>query len=190
MKNIICLFPLIMSICSAKAQTLIGIKAGLNITNINVSGPNVGDGIVARGDFNAGVLANFKISGQFALQPEVLYSSQGGNLKDSSGSLKNDYLNIPLLFQFHHSSGLFAETGPQLGFLLSSKYNTGNNNIDTKNQTNTTDFSWSFGLGYQFSLFNMGLDLRYNLGFTNTSKVAPFVAKNSVFQFGVFYLFR
>jgi hypothetical protein len=172
-----------------KSQIQFGVKGGLNVTDLNIYGPNVTSGIKAGIDFNAGILANIQVSESFFIQPEVVYSAQGGSVKDSSGTLKYDYINVPVLLQYHLSSGLFFESGPQLGFLLSSNYNTEHLNLNVKDQSKTTDFSWAFGVGYKFTGINLGLDLRYNLGITNTSLVNGFVVKNSVFQFGVFYLF-
>ena len=189
MKTFLILIFGLLSMQIARSQIKFGVKAGLNITNLNISGQNVSSGIEPRGDLHAGLIANVHISKSFDIQPEVIYSSQGGNIKDSTGSLKYDYINVPVLLQYHVVSGIFIETGPQLGFLISSKYSSEHIQLDTKNQSKTTDFSWAFGVGYKMPVVNLGLDLRYNLGISNTSTVPPFVAKNSVFQFGVFFLF-
>ena len=179
----------ILSMQIANSQIQFGIKAGVNITDLNVSGQNVISGIKPRVDFHAGLIANVHISKSFDIEPEVVYSAQGGNIKDSAGSLKSEYINVPVILQFHVYSGIIIESGPQLGFLISSKYSTKNIHLDVKYQSKTTDFGWAFGLGYKIPVVNLGLDLRYNLGITNISRVSPFVINNSVFQFGFFYLF-
>jgi hypothetical protein len=53
------------------------------------------------------------------------------------------------------------------------------------------DFSWVFGLGYKMPKMNLGIDARYNLGLTTVNEPTgdPAKNKNSVFQFGIFYLF-
>jgi hypothetical protein len=41
---------------------------------------------------------------------------------------------------------LFAETGPQIGFLLSGKEKVDGNTFDD-NESQPIDFSWAFGIG-------------------------------------------
>jgi hypothetical protein len=67
-----------------------------------------------------------------------------------------------------------------------------------KSQYKSTDIAWTLGTGY-LSPFNVGFDIRYNLGLTDFSNVTPAgmqsapvqngSIKNSVLQIGVFYLF-
>ncbi len=72
-------------------------------------------------------LASIPLFSTCSLQPEVLYSGQGAKFSDSlvTGKLNYGYLNVPVLFKYQHASGLFAETGPQVGFLLSAKEKVG-----------------------------------------------------------------
>ncbi len=166
-----------------------GIKAGLNISNPSITGNMVGDNSTTRSGINVGALANIPFSESLQLQPELVFSEQGGNLSNISGSVPVDYINVPILIKYHHSSGIFVETGPQIGFLISAKYKTDSISLNTKSDYKSSDFGWIFGLGYKIPTVNLGIDIRYNLGITNISSSELFVIKNSVFQFGVFYLF-
>ncbi len=173
----------------ASAQIHFGIKAGYNLANLPSS--PVQPSVSSKSDFNAGVLASIPLFSSCSLQPEIMYSGQGDAFTSTyiSGKSNLDYLNIPVLFKYQHSSGLFAESGPQLGILLSSKASAGGNTFDNKSTTKSTDFSWAFGIGYKLPL-GLGIDARYNLGLTNLNNDSQVQSnyKNSVFQFGLFYV--
>jgi len=176
----------------AGAQVQFGVKAGLNRASLNYSGPAIND-LGVKYDFNAGIFASIPLFDNFYLQPELMYSAQGSGFTDSIPADANyNYLNLPVLFKYQHASGLFAETGPQIGFLLSAQLKSNGQSIDNKNYTQSTDFSWVFGVGYKISAINLGIDLRYNYGLTNTIKAnnASGTAKNSVFQIDLFYQFK
>lgn len=174
---------------TAKAQIKFGLKAGYNNSSLSYSGPAVSF-LGANSGFNAGVFASIPLFNTFYLQPELLYSEQGSDFTDSiPETTSNNYLNIPVLLKYQHASGLFAETGPQIGFLLSAHLETYGQSYDSKSNTQTTDFAWVFGLGYKIPIVDIGIDLRYNLGLTNIVKSNYYVtsAKNSVFQLDLFY---
>ena len=175
---------------SANAQVQFGVKAGANMATITGS---ASDGAKTKVDFNGGAFAHIPLFNSFFLQPELVYSGQGAKAtaNETDYTINQSYLNVPVLFQYHHSSGLFAETGPQLGFLLAANVKAGGQSEDIKSSYKSTDFSWSFGLGYQLSSISAGIDARYNMGLTNIAaeEVAGQTIKNSVFQVGIFYLF-
>jgi hypothetical protein len=84
--------------------------------------------------------------------------------------------------------GFRAETGPQLGFNVSSKNTSFTGDQARLNDVKSTDFSWAFGLGY-LTQSGFGLDARYNLGLSNIA-IPDYGIKNRVWQFGVFYQFN
>ncbi|ULQ57914.1 PorT family protein [Flavihumibacter rivuli] len=172
---------------TAKAQVQYGVKAGANFAN--VIGSDADDAKMKVG-FNAGAFARFSINESFKVQPELVYSGQGAKYDDESLDLKLnlDYLNIPVLFQYHTNSGFFAETGPQLGFLLSAKLKADGESEDVKDSFKSTDFSWAFGAGYQFAQ-GFGVNARYNLGLSKIEESGEANVKNGVFQVGLFYTF-
>jgi hypothetical protein len=190
-KIIVFIFGLIYSF-AVNAQIEFGIKAGFNRTNIMYSDSG-GNNLAQKSGFNAGVFASIPLFNDFFLQPEVLFSVQGNGFTDSVDYKNvNNYLNVPVLFKYQHHSGLFVETGPQIGFLLSAQLKTSKMEWDARSGTATFDFSWAFGLGYKIPVVNLGIDLRYNLGLTHvysgSFNAGP--AKNSVFQIGLFYQFK
>lgn len=192
MKRIILVLFTAGSAIIASAQIQFGVKAGLNVANLTMSGIQYGASISSKIQFNAGALVLIPLFSDFYLQPELMYSGQGLSFSNSiaNGKTNYGYLNLPVLFRYQHASGLFVETGPQIGFLLSAEEIGNGHTVDTKSQTQAIDFSWAFGLGYKLKKIPIGIDARYNLGLTNIDKESGSgTIKNSVFQFDLFYLF-
>jgi hypothetical protein len=160
-----------------------GIKAGLNSSNLNVE--NSGDYDSKLG-FNVGGLAHIHISRHFAVQPELVFSTQGG--KGDAGTTKLSYVNVPVLAQFMFGEGFRLQTGPQVGFLLAAKIENGDTETDIDDVFSTIDVSWSVGAGYLFPQ-GLGIDARYNIGLTDIYESDLYEVKNNVFQVGLFYQF-
>jgi len=171
-----------LSFVSAQ-QTHFGLKAGLNVSSVDLQDA---DDFNSKTGLHIGGLAHIHISRQFALQPELVYSMQGG--KDGDEKLKLNYINIPLLAQYMTNDGFRLQTGPQLGLLTSAKSEFGDVEVDAKDDISSVDFSWTFGAGYLFHS-GFGIDARYNHGISNISDDESFEARNRVFQVGVFYQF-
>jgi hypothetical protein len=205
---------------AVKAQIRVGVKIGLNESEINTSnnqfvsvgGNNQTLRNFPKAGFNGGLLLSIPLSKKFSLQPEAVYSTQGADGKPtvayavSATEVYNfNYVNIPLLLKQKLPLGIFLETGPQLGLLVKADidesvvgtYTT--THYSVKNQFKSTDVAWVLGAGY-LSPFNVGFDIRYNLGLTDFSNTAPTSGmqtapiqngsiKNSVVQIGVFVVF-
>src|SRR5262245_56031481 len=87
-----------------------GLKGGVNVANLIVEVP---DDASSRTGFYAGGLAHIHLNKSWALQPEVMYSSQGA--KTGNSTVKVNYVNIPVLAQYMFGDGFRLQTGPQLG---------------------------------------------------------------------------
>jgi hypothetical protein len=195
MKKIVFLFLAAMALATANAQIQFGVKGGLNLANVSVSGDNGGNSYSMKPDFHIGALVSIPAFSTFTIQPELVFSGQGSKVKDNdpadpSGTFNFQYLNVPVLLKYNASCGFFAETGPQFGILLSANAKQGGNSVDIKSSLKSSDFDWVFGAGYILPV-NVGFDVRYNLGLqnleSNTSTGGSI--KNGVFQIGVFYMF-
>ena len=175
---------------TASAQIQFGVKAGANFATL--SGPG-SEGATTKVDFHGGAFAHIPLVNSFFLQPELVYSRQGAKATSDGVvfNINQSYVNIPVLAKYQHSSGLYGETGPQLGFLMAASVSAGGSSQDVKSSYKSTDFSWAFGVGYKIPLINAGIDARYNLGLSNIAaqEVNGYSVKNSVFQLGVFYIF-
>jgi len=98
-----------LSTTAVKAQTIsLGAKAGVNFASL--SGDDVED-LDARTSFHLGLMAEARFSDKFAIQPEILYSSQGAKVDDMT--LKLDYLTIPVMLKYYVTNEISLEAGPQ-----------------------------------------------------------------------------
>src|ERR1700744_1925621 len=105
---------------TSKAQVQFGVKAGGNFAT--QSGSDAGDAKTLFG-FNGGVFLRLPLQRGVSVQPELVYSQQGAHYDLPGGGTQNEhanYMNIPILLKFTHGSGLYLETGPQFGFLVSA----------------------------------------------------------------------
>lgn len=175
-----------LSYANAQEVTF-GVKAGVNFATLN---GDDAEGINGKTAFHVGGLANIGISDEFSIQPEVLYSAQGGKLKEGNimGKYNFDYINIPVLAKFMVADGFSIEAGPQVGFLLSAKAKGDGESVDLKDELKGTDFSGVLGLGYQIES-GLNFAARYNLGFGNIVDSKEGDLKNGVIQLSVGYMF-
>lgn len=162
-----------------------GIKGGINFANqngsdITINSTNYKTSAIT--NYHAGLVAEIKLVESFAIQPELLYTTQGANYKSALTEFQNKlgYISIPVLAKIKLNRSLSLELGPQASFLLSEK-----NNFDVKDGQ-TFDFAANAGLAFNLtkSLF---LQARYSLGLTEASKDAQ--VKNSVVQLSAGILF-
>lgn len=165
-----------------------GLKGGLNLTNLDI---HPGDNMDYKVGIHIGGLAHIHLSDHFALQPELMYSNQGGQKEVGATEYKAKlhYVNVPVLLQFMTGSGFRLQTGPQIGLLVSAKSKVNETETEVDDNYKTPDFSWSFGASY-VTMKGFGIDARYNHGISNIIDIPGNKYKNRVFQFGVFYQFR
>ncbi|MGK7397059.1 MAG: porin family protein [Candidatus Cyclobacteriaceae bacterium M3_2C_046] len=162
-KHLIVSFLLIFSTNALLAQTpRFGVKGGLNLSNL--AGDL--DGTQFKASFQGGLMLNLQITDQYALQPELIYSRQGANLEDSDFRYNIQYLNIPVVGKFFLSEGFNLQVAPQVGILLDSKLTDGDTEYDISDNTKSLELAVGLGAGYQMN--NLTLDVRYNMGLTNS----------------------
>jgi hypothetical protein len=187
MKKVI-IIPAILAATIVYSQISLGVKAGVNISNF--TGGDFGsvekEALVG---FHGGGLVNIRL-GHLALQPELLFSSQGAKLKQGGqeSNFKISYINIPIMLQYQTDGGFYVEAGPQGGFKISESVPDSTIGDFAKGG----DLSFGFGLGYH-SKIGFGIGGRYLVG---VSKIGDFDSgdinpdfKNSVIQFSIFYMF-
>lgn len=174
-----------LTFSSLAQNTTYGLKAGYNAASLEVDN---GTDYESRSAIHGGLLAHIHVSTHFAVQPELVFSMQGGERESTNTTLKLNYINVPVMLQYMNS-GFRIQTGPQLGFLVSAESKTGNIEIDVDDAFNSIDFSWGVGAGYLFP-GGIGIDARYNIGISNISDDEDFEVHNRVFQVGLFYHFN
>ncbi|ULC60863.1 PorT family protein [Flaviramulus sp. BrNp1-15] len=173
-----------------------GAKAGVNFCDITGDDTDSFDG---RTTFHIGLVAEIMITDVFAFQPEILYSAQGSDWEEAfegetyQGTVKVDYLNIPLMAKYYVVEGFSVEAGPQIGFLLSANNEEeGFDDEDIKDDLKGIDFGINFGLGYKLD-GGLNFGARYIIGLTdvndNPENLGNSDYKNSVIQISVGYFF-
>ncbi|ALI97753.1 hypothetical protein DC20_00555 [Rufibacter tibetensis] len=163
----------------------LGIKGGLNLYSISNSNYNTKE------HFNAGLLSHFHLSDRVGLQPEIMFSGQGGKLNNSSNPRLNlSYINVPVLLQYMYNNGFRLQAGPQIGYLVSANSKNDGVSTDVKSGFNSLDFGISAGVSYVFVQTGIGLDARYNHGISNINENNANRSTNRGFQLGVFYMFK
>ncbi|RYJ37701.1 OMP_b-brl_2 multi-domain protein [Flavobacterium anhuiense] len=203
MKNVILSAIAVMAFGFANAQEVkYGVKGGLNLSNL--SGDTDGMDLKSKFGFHAGGFVEIKFSEKFALQPELLYSTQGTRFDDlevngykTKTCFNLDYINVPVMFKYFAAEKFFIEAGPQIGFLTSAKARVKidelniDNKEDIKDNFESIDFGLNFGAGYEFTE-NIFASARYNLGLSNIAKTEAdddSKVHNGVFSLSVGYKF-
>lgn len=165
-----------------------GLRAGVNYSNFtDASFPT--DPLVG---FHAGGTMAFKITKNFLIQEDFLFSSQGAKVKGSSdlGSqdLKLYYISVPFLLKYRGNSGFYVEAGPQMGMKAKEDISGWSGSDFAKK----LDLAAVGGIGYQ-SKIGLGVGVRYVYGL---SKVGDFNLsninndfKNNSAQASIFYVF-
>lgn len=179
----------ILASCALNAQSVdFGLKGGLNLSSLSEN--NSGYSYQNRLGYHIGGLAQINLTPQVAIQPEVVYSSQGTKYtaNGTEHNLALNYLNIPVMLQAKVGRGVYAEVGPQFGFLTSVNDKIGDveTNYFTTQDFKNTDVALGFGLGFQGSS-GVGVDARYNLGLTDINNTGRSNnLRNNVLQIGLF----
>jgi len=186
MKKILLTAVLFLAASAAIHAQLVkfGVKAGVNFAN------QTGDTNFESNDFSkegitsyhAGLVAEIKLLDRFAIQPELLYSTQGATYKNAVSEFKNElgYISIPVMAKFYLTDSFSLEVGPQASFLLSQK-----DDVNFE-EPETFEFGVNAGLGFKLTE-NFFIQGRYGLGLTEASKNAD--VKNSTVQLSVGFMF-
>jgi hypothetical protein len=158
-KSRILLLSLFLIPFVASAQLQGGARVGLNLSNqkwelgLDSQKDDVKPGFLLGGYLKVGVYKAFSI------QPELLYSSQGSKTPDGNYSL--GYISIPAFIRYDFNDMFNLHAGPQVGMLLSAKYQ----GADIKSSYENIDVGAVFGVGVDFDQLNAGI--RYYQGLTN-----------------------
>ncbi|MFB9078159.1 porin family protein [Flavobacterium procerum] len=172
-----------------------GLKGGLNISsfsNFESSDPKT--------DFYAGGLIAIRFNRYFTLQPEVLYSRQGAEVREYGvggfgyRNLKYElnYVSIGAVAKYHFGGkGFHILAGPSLDI------KTDDNFPDYEYNPASVDFSITAGVGYSLpngltfeARFKQGFIDIYNYNGLDDDYYYEDVILNNVFQIGISYTFK
>ena len=186
---------------ASQAHAQFGIKGGVNQAVLT---GRVGEDATYKTYFHAGVFYELKVLGPISIQPEVLYSLQGSQLKGATTSTNYttqlNYVSVPLLLKATIGP-VYVEAGPQFSYLVAANEQ---GNIQVRNasglplfvnadQTSTdnykrNDVALCAGVGLKLgSIVRVGG--RFIAGLTDINNVQYLVGvndpqlQNRVFQF-------
>ncbi|MCW8982381.1 MAG: PorT family protein [Altibacter sp.] len=179
----------VFSLTTIEAQEIsFGLKAGANFASVN---GDDADNLDGRTSLHGGAVFNIGLSELIAIQPEVLFSSQGYSFNDEDGDndVVLDYINIPILVDVTLADGFSLQGGPQVGINVGSKLKFLDEEIDLKDGTESLDLSAAIGAQYRLPM-GVFFQARYAIGFTNISTEEDVDAKNSVVSLSVGWFFN
>ena len=151
-----------------------GVRAGLNISNLDFDGTPFSDN-KHRNGFIIGFFGEYSLSNSVSVTPELQFSAEGAKQEP----LQLDYIQMPVLFNFKLSPKMYFNVGPQVGLKI-NKVDDGINN-----------FAYSGVGGFSYNITPMiFVDARYTYGFRNIfNDYLGIKATNTNIQFGVGYKF-
>jgi hypothetical protein len=170
MKKYLLSAALLVAVCiSAKAQFSVGIKGGVNFSNINTDNFSSS----TRTGYQAGVFA--RVGSDFYLQPEVYLSSTGGKLVEtdnSNFSAKVNFTNLSVPLLLGHSFGtkdlnFRLMVGPVYTYALNkSESFSDNENAAIADFGHYNNSTLGFQAGGGVDIGPITADLRYEGGLT------------------------
>lgn len=175
MKLITSLLLIIVSPALVNAQ--LGIKAGLNFTNVtNVSSVNN----QSSSGFNAGIFYTTPYTRIIGSKTELVFSRQGYNYESGavSGKVNLDYVMLPTYMCINITKYFQIQLGMQFGYLMSANVDSANKNIPglpssvSSAMSYYNRFSYSIGGGVEVHPFKgLLVGARLNVSMTNLYKM-------------------
>jgi len=172
---------IIMAVCGlsqVRGQDF-GVKAGYNYSTFSGETSSLST-IEGLSGFYIGGLVELPISNVLSIQPELIFSRQGVDLRQGlknlsirtdTSEIRLDYLNIPVMAKVNLGP-LFLQGGVQFGFLV-SKPEIGNyianvriGSLLDKDSYNSFDFGVGAGLGFNLNR-RLFVEARYTHSLTN-----------------------
>jgi hypothetical protein len=165
----------------AKKKSNSGIKGGYNLSAVSFDGEGETG---QRHSFHIGLYSESFLSNAISIQPELLYSQQGYEIRSSNSTFtqKLNYINLPIMLKIYPSTNFFLESGPQIGFAISHKEELESSILDTTEEFDPSSFDWGINFGGGFKTeAGVSLGVRYHLGLGDLYDEGN--PKNRVWQF-------
>ena len=174
-------FLIIIAVCGlsqVRAQNF-GVKAGYNYSTFSGETSSIST-IEGLSGLYIGGLVELPISNMLSIQPELIFSRQGVDLrqglknfsiKTDTSEIRLDYLNIPVMAKVNLGP-IFLEGGVQFGFLVNKPKvdsyiaNVYLRNLLDKDSYNSFDFGVGAGLGVKLNQ-HFFVETRYTYSLTN-----------------------
>src|SRR5690606_36066796 len=149
MKKLFCtgLFLIISTTLAAQSRSQLGVRLGLNNAKVLNSGLDTKSGLYT------GLFLAVRFTDNYTMQPEIVYSNQGGNASYRNGENINiNYVSIALANKFFvtKNQGFHFILGPSLDINFDDNFiNLINDNGDNLEIT-PVDLAMFGGIGYEF----------------------------------------
>lgn len=170
----------LMAVAPVQAQVKLGVKGGLNITNMSLNSDIVSSS--NRTGFFIGPTLKFTLPVVgLGIDAAALYDQR--EAKSNDKTIKTQNINVPINLRYiiglGSIVGIYFAAGPQFGF------NVGNKNIENNVNTTTTwnfkDSNFSINLGTGVMLLkHLEIGANYNIVCGKTGDVTVTKATNSV----------
>lgn len=141
-----------------------GIKAGYNLSSVRADN---GSETNHKSGFYLGVYGESFIGKLIAIQPELMYSQQGYEIKTNSYKYtqKLNYINLPIMIKIYPANGFYLEVGPQIGYAITHKEEFDSSLVDSERALEPNSFTWGVNGGIGFvSESGFGINARYHYG--------------------------
>ena len=171
MKKLVLLASMMLAFVTVKAQSEVGgwslrPTVGMNIgfmTNADDSDPRFG--------LVVGAELEYQATDMLGISGGLLYSQQGAKMKDMDmdGTMKLDYINVPVLANFYVAKGFAFKVGLQPSFLVNDKVkaSAGSASVEAGLGDLSNGFMLAVPIGLSYEFSNIQLDARFNWGVTH-----------------------
>ena len=190
MKKLILTAVVMLASVASYAQHAVGSftlqpKIGMNIADLTKA-----DDSEVRIGLAAGAEFEYQATDIVSVSFGALYSMQGckGDMYDADGTIKLDYINVPILANVYVAKGFAVKLGLQPGFKVNSEVTLKKSGVSGSadlDGVKSVDLSIPVGVSYEYN--NFVLDGRYNFGVTKWMDDSD--SKHSVFQITLGYKF-
>lgn len=156
---------------SYSQETMYGVRAGLNISNLDFE-PDADFQNMHRNGFFFGGFVDFGISESFSAQVELQYSAEGAKAED----IKADYIQMPIMLRFAIGDSFTIGAGPMASLKT------------WKNKDAFSTFAFSAIGGIEYMITDeLFIDARFSYGITNIldEEIKGLEAKNNNIQIGI-----
>ncbi|WP_300674802.1 porin family protein [Soonwooa sp.] len=190
-------------LATSYAQTTFGVKAGYNLSTINLLDENID----SKSYFYVGGVAEHKINDKFSVQGELLYTELGGKFSyDVTSMVGNEIINmgvqkanvhlpqlqIPISAKYYIAEPFSVSAGLNFGINLNPnvKYSFHDGFYQDGKIDNISTLNIFPFLSTEYKLpNNLFFDARYNFNFFKINKEGADI-KASFFQVGLGYRFK
>ena len=177
MKKLIVLISLLVMAVTAYSQQLrpgsITITPKMGVNASSYFGDN-NEGCEYKTGFTIGAEGEYYIKNWLGISAGLMYSKQGcsdGNATLYNAKICTEYINIPLLCNFHFGKCFSLKAGLQPGVNLSAKAKVGDVSADlSRSGVDAKTFDIAMPIGMSFAFNNLVIDARYALGLNTAFK--------------------